>query len=350
MVNRTELSIKPVRDIIDNYKIPILQRLVDREHIANIVKDQIIEYNKYGKFSILQSFTIACLNNKTGYILDGQHRVAMFSELEKLGYNIDNVSVPIVIYNVASIEEVEEYFLKINKHSPIRPIKNLIASGKILFQNLSDIFKHYIKYKEKGCKCNCPYISSFELNENINARNIDDKLEKSNKTIMDLWNSILEVNVFLDNISGKQLDSSYSKKFNDCKNKANKENCNVCYLGVFRRFEWLDLALYALIHSENINAIGIKFFTDIMRTKKRSDIPYITRMQVWKKNTKNISDNGFCYTCNKDLIYPDMECGHIVAHALGGDSSYDNLMAVCKTCNRDMGTMNMEEYKSIISK
>ncbi len=40
-----------------------------------------------------------------------------------------------------------------------------------------------------------------------------------------------------------------------------------------------------------------------------------------------------------------MECGHIVAHALGGEITFNNLQPTCKTCNRDMGVMNLNEYK-----
>jgi len=28
-------------------------------------------------------------------------------------------------------------------------------------------------------------------------------------------------------------------------------------------------------------------------------------------------------------------CGHIVAHVLGGKSDIDNLMPICRACNRD---------------
>ena len=42
-----------------------------------------------------------------------------------------------------------------------------------------------------------------------------------------------------------------------------------------------------------------------------------------------------------------MECGHIVAHALGGKATYDNMMPVCKNCNLKMGTMNLGEYRRL---
>lgn len=351
MLDRTELLLEPVKNIINNYKIPELQRLVDKDHIKCMVNDQLEEFTKYGKFSILQSFTVAYLKDEDiGYILDGQHRVAVFSDLECIGYNLDNVLVPIVKYNVDTIDDVNHYFLKINKHSPIRPIGNLVASEKILSQLILDNFKHFFKYKEQGSRCNCPYISILEFTENINARNISDKLQKCNKSVRDLWNSILEVNTFLDSISNKQLDSVMNKKFEDCRKKANKEGCYVCYLGIFRQFQWLDLAIYSLINSKKISSFGAKYYTDTMKTKRRGDISWNVRIQVWKKLNKNVCDNGFCYTCNKELLYSNMECGHIIAHELGGSVSLDNLMPVCKSCNRDMGTMNLEEYKSIVIK
>ena len=61
---RTELQQKPIKDIIDKYQIPELQRLVDNEHINNMVEDQKNEYNKYKTFSMLQSFTIAYIVNE----------------------------------------------------------------------------------------------------------------------------------------------------------------------------------------------------------------------------------------------------------------------------------------------
>ena len=59
----------------------------------------------------------------------------------------------------------------------------------------------------------------------------------------------------------------------------------------------------------------------------------------------NICDKGYCYTCNNELHFKEMECGHIIAHSLGGNETFENLMPICKTCNTKMGIMNLEEYK-----
>jgi hypothetical protein len=43
-----------------------------------------------------------------------------------------------------------------------------------------------------------------------------------------------------------------------------------------------------------------------------------------------------------------MECYNKVVHVLGGDSTINNLLPCCKTCNRDMGIMNLYEYKKLL--
>ena len=111
---RTELILEPITYLIDNYKVPEIQRIVDNTHIDRMIRDQVSEYKKYNNFSMIQSFTVAYnLQENKGYILDGQHRLEAYSRLRDQGYNIDNILIPIVKYNVNSEEEVNDYFYKI---------------------------------------------------------------------------------------------------------------------------------------------------------------------------------------------------------------------------------------------
>jgi 5-methylcytosine-specific restriction endonuclease McrA len=120
----------------------------------------------------------------------------------------------------------------------------------------------------------------------------------------------------------------------------------VCYLGVFKNYEWLDLALHALINSLDISNIGMRFFQDVLVKNDRKTIPYELKKRVWHKYNNN-DMSGKCYVCDKKLDIKDMECGHIIAHALGGEMTLNNLQPTCKTCNRDMGVMNLNEYKQL---
>lgn len=77
---------------------------------------------------------------------------------------------------------------------------------------------------------------------------------------------------------------------------------------------------------------------------KRKAIPKAIRNQLWKKH---FGDNikGVCYCCKSEIdALTHFEAGHIIASAKGGTDSVDNLRPVCMSCNRSMGTMNMDEY------
>jgi hypothetical protein len=150
-----------------------------------------------------------------------------------------------------------------------------------------------------------------------------------------------------DNVKAShQLCVMMQKRIKDCETKAQKfKSDKVCYLGVWRRFEWIDFALEGLLEGKRFDEISLACEANV-----RAHIPSIVREQVWKKCNPNTGDLGVCYTCLNDLYYKDMECGHVKAHALGGDINVENLMPVCHTCNKDMGVMDLFEYKAMIEK
>ena len=64
------------------------------------------------------------------------------------------------------------------------------------------------------------------------------------------------------------------------------------------------------------------------------------RKLVWAK-----CEDGQCEICEDEITEKEFEAGHIVARALGGQVTIDNLIPICFTCNRGMGTRNAYEYK-----
>lgn len=345
--------------LINKYITPGVQRLLDKNYINNMVEDEIYEYNKTGFFSILQSFTIAYVKNeKKTYLLDGQHRLVMFSILQDKNYNINNVVVPLVTYNVDNYQDVEYFFNRINKHSPIKPIGNIIQYDRDLAKLILDEFTTlYIKDGD-GAR-NCPHISYVKLMNNIKYRNFEKKLEFTNKSIIDIFNVIIDINNYLNKSYHFINNYDDKKKYEKCINKINNiKDKKICYLGIFENFEWLDLTLYALIENKKIDNIASEFLSNLDKKKKeikkRANITQELKEKIWKKEPKNSCDegmlvNGFCYSCNNKLSFQNMQCGHIIAHAFGGKETYDNLMPICEKCNKKMGTMNLEEYKKLIN-
>jgi hypothetical protein len=348
ITGKSYVCLKSVGDIFE-YRIHKTQRAVDINHVKKIVQDQIEEYKRFGSYSILQSISVATINDDGIYVLDGQHRCQAFKELERLGYKVIDVIVPVVFYRVIDEMEMFKYFNMINSNMPIHPLElqsDFADYSKILVEKMSETYSVYMKNDSKNSRC--PHINMNEFKKNLAGRDLGDKLKRGNFTINDFWNKIIEFNGYIRNNikASHQLCAMMKKRIEDCDNKAQKFKIgDVCYLGVWRRFEWMDFALETLLGSKGFDEISLACEANV-----RIPIPYIIREQVWKKCNPNTGDLGTCFTCCNDLYFREMECGHIKAHALGGDISVDNLMPVCKTCNKDMGIMNLFEYKSMIEK
>lgn len=64
------------------------------------------------------------------------------------------------------------------------------------------------------------------------------------------------------------------------------------------------------------------------------------RKQVWNKCKDNL-----CKICEDEITEKDFEAGHIIPRVLSGQTVIDNLIPICFSCNRSMGTRNAYEYK-----
>lgn len=340
---KTVVVSEPVSRIL-NYIVPKLQRNLCEGHIQKMVADQRCEFERYGCFSMLQSITVASMNGDL-FVLDGMHRLQAFSDLLKLGYPVGDVVLPVVVYYVSSLDELACYYNRINQNMPIHPLE---LSGtwdmyeKPLFKLAMTYWEAYFKDLPHGGTCRCPHICVQDFKRAMQDREIGKKLQANNKTALQLWTEIETLNAFVKSEmnSALQLCPNMRRRLEDCEAKATKANApRVCYLGIWRQFEWLDICMTTLLNRVPLKSIDMSSFTSV-----RKKIPAVVRQQVWEKTS------GVCFVCDGSIDFRDMECGHIVAHALGGDDTVANLMPTCKTCNRDMGIMNLMEYKAIVER
>lgn len=331
------------------YTEPRVQRNINDAHVKSMVQDQKEEYAKWRCFSMLQSLTVAYNEeDQTTYVLDGHHRIKAYKQLEQEGYTITNFKIPVVVYIVKNTNELTFYYNMINKHMPIHPLdmeSDFAEYEKVLIDNMNKTFGLYIKPNTKTSRC--PHISLNELKTHLVGRQLAKKLSEKGLDIDVFWKKVLELNTyFKTNVSsGHQLCPLMQKRITDCEAKVKGNKDATCYLGVWRRFEWLDLCINSLLKNQAFSQMGLA-----CEKNTKTPIPIIVRQQVWKKVNKSEADIGRCYTCKSDLLYPNMECGHIKAHALGGSDCVDNLMPVCKSCNKDMGIMDLHEYKAMVER
>ncbi len=83
------------------------------------------------------------------------------------------------------------------------------------------------------------------------------------------------------------------------------------------------------------------------RPYRKQAIPKKVKTEVWKKQNGDRL-TGHCYSCRGVITYDNFEAGHRIAEARGGDTTVENLRAICKPCNTSCGTKNLDDFKAMI--
>lgn len=105
-------------------------------------------------------------------------------------------------------------------------------------------------------------------------------------------------------------------------------------LGVHRKREYIFTALMWLI--ERVDMQSIVLIKDKRRFFPRS----------WRE--AKLAEQDFkCAVTNMPITMETSEGGHIIAHAQGGKTEYDNLAMIESEINQKMGTFSLEEFKAI---
>lgn len=341
-IPKTTVVMIPIYEVIQ-YQPANIQRLLNEDYIDYLVVDQKEEFSTNNQFSILQSITCGDLDNKR-YVLDGQHRIQAFKRLQQEGYPLTQY-IPIILYKTNSEEELKRYYIRINQNHPVNPLELTdlwFKYGKEFCNQFDKLFHSYMKTS----KCNCPNINIKEMMVYVKDRSVFERINAtttSNNLIELLIHQIRELNSYIwqnyNHMIQFQLNQDYANKLKRC---YEKNKTNPCFLGLWRQYEWLEICVHLITHKQDVHSIRLGDFGN-----QRSKIPKVLRYAVWqKRNSTNME--GKCFVCNKELCYENMECGHIVPHVYNGEVSLENLEPICKMCNRDMGAMNLHEYKLVL--
>ena len=338
---RTRTYFVEIHEIL-KYSNHKYQRLLNDEHVDNLVKDQEEEFMNNKCFSLMQSITV-CKKGSEIIVLDGQHRIEAFKRLISNGYKTDQ-TLPVVCYDVEDDQTISEYYKRVNSNHPINPMEistNWILVGKQFCVWFTNEYKTYIKNTNN--KCCCPNINIQDMMRYIKRYTFFERLEEKGISIMEIINKIKEFNKYLytnmENILKYQLDNNLNIKITKCYLK----NKNFpCFLGIWRQFEWLEIVFHCLSNEIRVSEVKLS-----MMSRSRPKIPKYVRGLIWtKRNGERLV--GVCHVCDEELNYDDMECGHIIPYIYGGSIETTNLEPICRTCNRDMGVLNLNEYKIIL--
>ena len=317
------------------FELPNIQRIYDQEKIEEIYNYQYFYNKRNGRFNFLGSLVVNTIDNKTFYIIDGQHRYYAFKKLIENNYNPEMF---IQTTTIKDMEELEENFMLINKNTPL-PEYKCNSDKTIIEEAFLYFYKKYPRNFKGSIKPNRPFINKNMFQEAISFLANHMKIDSSEKLI----ELIEEHNAMIS--EWEQSNYPKSKSISSIMLKT-CEDTNF-YLGLYSGkmvdycYDWVrDLVKYKkgtiLKGSSNDNG-----------DYKKKTIPIVKRKQVWNKYIGNKCQD-VCFCCRETEIHLlNFDCGHVKAEINGGTLDLSNLRPICKSCNSSMGTTNMYDFMAI---
>lgn len=97
-----------------------------------------------------------------------------------------------------------------------------------------------------------------------------------------------------------------------------------------------------------MNHFKITYIEPLKNNKiNRKSVPKALKDRLWDTTFGPEAGQGDCYVCGATINSKRFEAGHIVAVHNGGGTNLENLKCICSTCNKSMGTQNLEHFKKI---
>ena len=330
-----------------------VQRLLDPEHIGRMVEEQAADYARYGCFSLLQSVTLARVGEKEGCeatVIDGQHRIKAFEALAARGLPVAEAVVPVVTYWLADEAELLEFYRRINQHRPVHPLEvtpDWAAVYRGICDGLCRLYGPFFRVGAEHAGCRRPHVSLDRFMSYARRRGLAEELRAA---CVDAGRFVERVEALNDHLRGVleegQVTAKDARVYHRCTELTAGSATVPCFLGMFRQFEWVEIALRLARAGGAPLAETLAGFTLNRFEKPTPRVPKALRLRVWEKRNPGALHGG-CYVCATHLTYDNMQCGHVVAHIFGGPSSFENLEPVCSACNLDMGVMDLEAYRAL---
>lgn len=324
IVNSNDISKKKIL-------IPEFQRLLDKEHFEEMYKYQVKHYDQYKEFFFTNPITL-CILDKQEYIIDGQHRLQCIKKLNDNKYPVFNIYI--ITVNVDDEKEMLDKYTAINKNKPVQIFTNMNLY-KIFYKKIEEhMTVNYKNYFSNSCSPVTPNFNIHHLNEYLDQHNISQKINHNYELFI---MHIEKLNQFYkDNI--QEVSKNFKNNIDNKLQKSRDIQSNFLLLSLYKKFEWVDRIMYCI--ENKIEYTDIQHYPYDFRVKIKKPL----KKEVWAKRNNGLL-NGNCFCCSKKIHYDDFECGHITSVFYKGETNLSNLEPICSSCNKDMGTKDLHDYK-----
>jgi 5-methylcytosine-specific restriction endonuclease McrA len=78
---------------------------------------------------------------------------------------------------------------------------------------------------------------------------------------------------------------------------------------------------------------------------KKSKIPKSLYKKLYDRDIGELNYVGCCFVCKSQINRDTAHAGHVIPEYKGGETTLNNLKAICSTCNLSMGTQDLYDYK-----
>lgn len=302
-----------------NVKQPPFQRTIVPERVEELKQIFKTDFNPIVPLYI-------CILNDTYYIIDGQHRYEVYKTMT----DHSNDKVPCCYIRVETMKEVEDCFFTINDRLPLNDmwlqpceIKQIIIDTYMYFENN---YPEMFRFKKKRSVPR-PYIDKEIFKQKISEIFTEEHNLHIN-TSKDLINLLLILEEQYSRIDPDQFPAIEGTDNNKLITKLRNREQHL-HFGLVKH-DWKSHLIYGI--KENMNGS--------QKTLPRSQI-----LKCWENAYGNCS-RAKCYVCDiHQITLFNCHLGHIQAKARGGETTIENIIPICASCNHEMRTMNLEDYK-----
>jgi hypothetical protein len=313
IINYTTITI-PIMDLLGAL-VPEIQRNLDQARVDEIYSQAILFYNTHEKYLTPGKISIAVANN-IKYIIDGQHRLRAYQRLA-IDYPLRPLFVTIDQYTVGDMSDIEQLYKLVNTCIPNDITRLSIDEYKAIKELCNWMAATWPKNISKAKNPRVPNISLEAMGE----------VFIKNKTITRLCVTSGRGLIALV----ARLNDYYGQNTARFKDWGVEVRPGGLYLSSWRVFEWVERL--------GVDPTTIEHYSATRRVKITKKL----RMAVWASPMATQP----CYCCGHEITMLSFQCGHVIPLCNGGPTTCENLRPICEQCNKDMGTMNLLEYKKL---
>ncbi len=330
--------------------IPNIQRLINKEHVEEIVNAIVLNQELLYDNRILLGYYA-----EKFWIIDGMHRIFALKYLKESNPNfIYQNPIWIHIKECKSMEEIIDTYRSVNKNYPLDDFhKSLLQSSPSKEHNIYvELQKYFNKYFKN-------YLSKENVEPRVPGINIEKIIKRminlrmqTGETLIEFLkiNSVDELIKLFELINNK-IKTSFLDLYAKLVVKQRQNETDKKYIKYREQIASKSkggLELYI-----GLPVDWFKLFFDINYPLIYPDYQIVNKNEVIKDVWNNYSPNleyANCYCCETIQIQKNnCHMGHILAKRYGGLFTIDNLKPICISCNCRMGTTDLYEYKSSIN-